>query len=82
MQNVTGEWIALSKAQFTASSAEWEAKETIDAGRADDWFFLATGGETKTSTPLRVLLELPDSPVRAKPVLKISELAPKTLPKR
>ena len=75
VQNVAGEWIALSKAQFTASSAEWEAKETIDAGRADDWFFLATGGETKTTTALRSTLALPDSPLRTKPVLNLGELA-------
>ena len=75
VQNVAGEWSALSKARFTASDAEWEAKETIDAGRVDDGFFLATGGETKTTTALRSTLALPDSPLRTKPVLNLGELA-------
>lgn len=53
------EWIPLRQARFTASGAEWEAKETIDAGRAADWFYLATGGETKMSRELRSLIDLP-----------------------
>jgi hypothetical protein len=45
-------WKPLPKARFTASSSEWEAKETIDAGTAGDGFYLQTGGDTKTTTPL------------------------------
>jgi len=54
-----GEWHALTRARFTASGASWEAKETIDAGTAGGRFYLQTGGDTKTSTPLRSTIELP-----------------------
>ncbi len=59
VQSLTGEWSPLTKARFTASSSEWEAKETIDAGVADGWFFLATGGKTTASTRLNSSIELP-----------------------
>ncbi len=59
VRRASGEWEPLTKAQFTASSAEWEAKETIDAGVADGWFFLATGGKTTTSTRLTSMIKLP-----------------------
>ncbi|HMJ91310.1 MAG TPA: DUF3472 domain-containing protein [Candidatus Acidoferrum sp.] len=49
----TGEWQPLTKARFTASGAKWESKENIDAGTGDDWFYLATGGDTKMSRELR-----------------------------
>jgi Domain of unknown function (DUF3472) len=52
-------WKALGKARFTGSSAKWESKENIDAGLADGWFYLATGGETKKSRELRSTIELP-----------------------
>ena len=48
-----GEWLPLNKARFTASGATWEAKENIDAGAQGDWFYLATGGDTKRSRELR-----------------------------
>lgn len=57
-----GDWTPLKRATFTASGAEWEAKETIDAGLAGDGFYLATGGPTKMSRELRSLIELPNAP--------------------
>jgi hypothetical protein len=58
-QDAKGAWHALTKARFTASGAEWEAKETIDAGVAGGLFYLQTGGDTKTGTPLRSTIECP-----------------------
>ena len=52
-----GRWEPLVKARFTASGATWEAKETIDAGVLKDRFFLQTGGDTKTTTPLATMME-------------------------
>ena len=49
----------LTKARFTASSSTWEAKETIDAGIAGGRFYLQTGGETETTTPLNSSIERP-----------------------
>ncbi|MBI3877013.1 MAG: DUF3472 domain-containing protein [Verrucomicrobia bacterium] len=72
VQSVAGEWTPLTKARFTGSSAEWEAKDTIDAGLADGGFYLATGGETKTSTPLRSIIELPQAQ-RNPPKLDLNE---------
>ena len=37
----------------------WEAKETIDAGVAKTHFYLQTGGDTRTTTALRTLMERP-----------------------
>jgi len=45
--DANGAWMQLTNAKFTASNASWEAKETIDAGTSDDWFYLQTGGETQ-----------------------------------
>ena len=59
VRDLKGNWHALTKARFTASGAEWEAKETIDAGLADGRFYLQTGGDTKTTTPLRSEIERP-----------------------
>lgn len=42
----SGQWQQLTKAQFTASGASFEAKETIDAGLQGEQFFLQTGGAT------------------------------------
>jgi hypothetical protein len=53
----TGDWLPLTKAKFTASGATWEAKDTIDAGTAGDQFYLQTGGDTKTTTPLKSEIE-------------------------
>jgi hypothetical protein len=54
-----GQWEPLLKARFTASDASWEAKETIDAGVAKTRFYLQTGGDTRTTTALRTLMERP-----------------------
>jgi hypothetical protein len=53
------EWKPLLAARFTASSSEWEAKDTIDAGVAGGAFYLQTGGATKTTTPLNAAIERP-----------------------
>jgi hypothetical protein len=55
----SGHWSAVLKARFTASGAEWEAKQNIDAGIAEGWFYLATGGEIRASRELRTVMELP-----------------------
>jgi hypothetical protein len=56
-----GRWEPLVKARFTASGASWEARDTIDAGQLDGRFYLQTGGDTKTTTPLRSVIELPQA---------------------
>ena len=58
------EWKPLLTARFTASSSTWEAKDTIDAGLVDGRFYLQTGGDTRTTTPLNSKLERPDSDAR------------------
>jgi hypothetical protein len=65
---VTGDWTPLNRARFTASSADWESKDNIAAGKVDGWFFLATGGEVRSDTPLNSTLELPARPAQP-PVL-------------
>ena len=59
VKTVNGDWVTLARARFTASSAEWEAKETINAGLDGNWFFLQTGGDTKQTLQLRSILERP-----------------------
>jgi hypothetical protein len=54
-----GQWKPLLTARFTASSSEWEAKDTIDAGVAGGAFYLQTGGATKTTTRLNGKIERP-----------------------
>jgi hypothetical protein len=54
-----GDWLALTRATFTASGAEWEAKDNIDAGLSGSDFFLITGGDTKNTLPLRSVLSRP-----------------------
>jgi hypothetical protein len=51
------QWKPLLTARFTASGSPTEAKETIDAGQADNHFYLQTGGETKTTTTLNSKME-------------------------
>ncbi|MDB6130262.1 MAG: hypothetical protein JWM04_1369 [Verrucomicrobiales bacterium] len=53
-----GDWFPLANARFTASNSEWEAKETIDAGKSQGWFYLSTGGDTKSSRELRSMITL------------------------
>jgi len=57
VRTVSGDWQPLAKARFTASNAKTEAKETINAGVRDGWFFLTTGGETKQVQPLNQFIE-------------------------
>ena len=49
VKTTKGEWVPLLGARFTASNADWEAKENIDGGTMNGWFYLATGGEIKRS---------------------------------
>ncbi|HUS37548.1 MAG TPA: DUF3472 domain-containing protein, partial [Verrucomicrobiae bacterium] len=55
-------WTPLTRARFTASNADWESKENIDAGLSENWFYLATGGDIKKSRELRSIIELPTGP--------------------
>lgn len=59
VRTTSGEWKFINGARFTASNAEWEAKETIDAGLEGSWLYLATGGDLKRSRELgsRITLE-------------------------
>lgn len=57
----TTDWKPLSQARFTASGADWEAKDNIDAGIVDGWFYLATGGKISMSRELRSTMELPET---------------------
>jgi hypothetical protein len=57
VQTAKGDWIALTRGRFTASSASWEARETINAGLDDNWFFLQTGGDTRQEFELRNVIE-------------------------
>lgn len=52
-----GGWVPLRRARFTASGADWEAKDTIDAAAVAGQFLLATGGDTRQSRPLGSTLE-------------------------
>ncbi len=68
VKTTAGEWVALTRATFTASGADWESKENIDAGLAGSEFVLVTGGETKNTLPLRSVLARP-------PALELPPLA-------
>jgi hypothetical protein len=61
LRSTTGEWISLGRAKFTASNAEWESKENIDAGISEGRFYLATGGSLTRTRELGKLIELPKS---------------------
>ena len=62
--HAAGKWQPLITARFTASSSEWEAKETIDAGVVNGRFYLQTGGDTKTTMPLDGKLTRPAADAR------------------
>ncbi len=62
-----GTWLPLIHAKFTASNAEWESKENIDAGSRDGWFFLATGGDIRSSRKLSTTIDLPSLPSQSPP---------------
>jgi hypothetical protein len=59
IQTRASEWKPITKARFTASNAEWESKENIDAGIIDAWFYLATGGDIHAIPELRSVIEIP-----------------------
>jgi hypothetical protein len=69
VRSTRGEWISLDRANFTASSAEWEAKENIDAGVAQGRYYLATGGNTARTRELGKWIELPAFPSAHPPEL-------------
>ena len=56
MKPAAGEWTAVTQAKFTASRADWEARDNINAGAAAPGFFLATGGTTKREAELSAAL--------------------------
>jgi hypothetical protein len=58
VRTVRGEWLALTRARFTASGAEWESKENINAGVGGSSFFLVTGGATRQEQALRTFLNV------------------------
>lgn len=74
MRTTAGSWQPLTRARFTASGAEWEAKDSIDAGPIDGRWFLATGGMTRMSMPLKSLIELPVS-AEAKPPADLRDVS-------
>lgn len=57
VRTLAGDWATLGRARFTASGADWEAKDNIDAGPAGapGWFQLSTGGDIHASQPLRTV---------------------------
>lgn len=59
VRDVKGQWQSLVKARFTASSAAWEAKDSIDAGLNRGEFYLQTGGDTRASNALQTIIERP-----------------------
>ncbi len=62
VRTTKGEWASLSQANFTASNAEWESKENIDAGISDGMFYLATGGSIARTRELGGLMKIPAAP--------------------
>jgi hypothetical protein len=56
VRTVSGDWVALTRATFTADDTP---ASNVDAGIMDDEFFLATGGNTKNITPLGTKLAHP-----------------------
>ena len=65
MKPRAGEWMAVTQAKFTASRADWEARDTINAGPAGDGFFLATGGDTRRTMELTALMKAESAPTVA-----------------
>lgn len=64
VQTPKGEWVELTKAQFTADN---NPAETIDAGLVKDRFFLITGGNTENATTkLRGIMNRPAHPAPPK----------------
>ncbi|MDP3070508.1 MAG: DUF3472 domain-containing protein, partial [Opitutaceae bacterium] len=65
MKPRAGAWQAVTQAKFTASRADWEACDTINAGPAGNGFFLATGGDTRRTTELTALMKAELAPTVA-----------------
>jgi hypothetical protein len=63
VKTAQGEWVPIAKARFTASGAEWESKDNVDAGVQNGWFYLATGGDVKMSRESRTMIDLPLPPM-------------------
>ncbi|MFM7109039.1 MAG: DUF3472 domain-containing protein [Planctomycetaceae bacterium] len=59
VRDVAGAWKPLLAARFTASGADWEAKDSIDAGVEGRVFTLATGGDVRASRRLGSMVEVP-----------------------
>jgi hypothetical protein len=57
VRDAKGAWTPLGRARFTASGADWESKDNIDAGLAGPGFFLATGGAITNRTALNSTLD-------------------------
>ena len=77
VQGLDGKWLALAKARFTASNAEWESKENIDAGVEQGEFFLETGGQIHRSRELKSMIQLTEVPSTPPAVvLKLTEQLP------
>ncbi len=76
VQRANGALDALTRARFTASGAEWESKDNIDASPSKEagWFELATGGDVRSSRPLRAVMT--NAPVNPKPPSDIPVAAP------
>ena len=74
IRDTSNGWHLVTKARFTADS---NPAQNIDAGVEEDWFYLATGGETQNSgLKLRSMIELLPSAAK-----KLStQGAPKDLP--
>lgn len=56
IKTLTGDWIALRRARFTADG---NTQMHINAGATGDSFFLQTGGTTKNTLPLLSIIERP-----------------------
>jgi len=61
IHDLSGAWRPLTGARFTASSAPWEARDSIRAEVRDHTFVLSTGGSVRPQLPLGSFLEVPVS---------------------
>lgn len=68
VEDLQGVWQPLPRARFTASGAEWEAKESIAAAVEGRTFELATGGDVRTDLSLGAMLEVPVAESGQKPI--------------
>lgn len=68
VRSAQGDWTPLDRARFTASGADWESKDNIDAGIGKNgWYYLATGGNASKSRDLKSIIRRPESPNRIAP---------------